>query len=198
MLLALLAQINVDVSDAYFYRHFLGQSFEHLIEKVKQDFDVVIDDVFRLRYREALLETFSKDLTVTNGLFNLLAKLTLPCCVATSSSPARVTHSLGVVGLDSFFKDRVVTASEVENGKPSPDIFLHAAKKHGVDPENCLVIEDSNAGITAGLAANMEVVRYAGASHTINTEYNDQHRGITTIRDWLELLDTFPVLTKAA
>ena len=57
------------------------------------------------------------------------------------------------------------TASEVAHGKPAPDLFLLAAEKHGVAPERCLVIEDSENGIKAGLAAGMEVYRFIGGSH---------------------------------
>jgi FGGY-family pentulose kinase len=53
----------------------------------------------------------------------------------------------------------------VRNGKPAPDLFLHAAREMGVPPENCLVVEDSPAGIMAARAAGMRVVAYLGGGH---------------------------------
>jgi beta-phosphoglucomutase-like phosphatase (HAD superfamily) len=53
----------------------------------------------------------------------------------------------------------------VERGKPAPDLFLHAAKQHGVRPERCLVIEDSLSGVVAALAADMAVIGFVGGSH---------------------------------
>jgi len=49
----------------------------------------------------------------------------------------------------------------VENGKPAPDLYLTAAKALNVEPKDCLVIEDSVAGITAGKAAGMRVLAFS-------------------------------------
>ncbi|MDN3720651.1 HAD-IA family hydrolase [Roseibium salinum] len=53
----------------------------------------------------------------------------------------------------------------MSHGKPAPDLFLLAAEKHGVDPARCLVIEDSENGIRAALAAGMQVWRFIGGAH---------------------------------
>lgn len=54
--------------------------------------------------------------------------------------------------------DAIVTSEDVEHGKPAPDIFLQAAHRLGVTPENCLVFEDAPLGVEAALAAGMWVV----------------------------------------
>ena len=54
--------------------------------------------------------------------------------------------------------DVIVGGKDVENGKPAPDIFLLAAQKLGVNPEDCFVIEDSENGIRAGAAAGMKCI----------------------------------------
>ena len=59
-------------------------------------------------------------------------------------------------GIRSLFSV-VVTGDEVQQGKPHPDIYLRTAKKLGISPEACLVVEDALAGIAAGKAANMRV-----------------------------------------
>jgi HAD superfamily hydrolase (TIGR01509 family) len=56
------------------------------------------------------------------------------------------------------YLNQVTTGDEVENGKPAPDIYLKAAQKLGVAPENCLVVEDALAGVQAGKSAGMKVV----------------------------------------
>ena len=72
----------------------------------------------------------------------------------------------------------VVTSSEVEHGKPAPDIFLRSAELLRVPPESCWVIEDSKPGIAAGLAAGMQVIAIANthpatelsrATHVVRT-----------------------------
>jgi beta-phosphoglucomutase-like phosphatase (HAD superfamily) len=63
-----------------------------------------------------------------------------------------------------FFKF-VFSASDVSNGKPAPDLFLHAAARMGVQPIDCIVVEDSAAGVTAATAAGMTAIGFVGASH---------------------------------
>ena len=91
--------------------------------------------------------------------------ISVPFCVATSSSPRRVELSLALVGLSTLIGDKVFTSTLVKRGKPAPDLFLYAAEKMGARPERTLVIEDSLTGIGAGLAAGMTVWRFVGGSH---------------------------------
>lgn len=76
--------------------------------------------------------------------------------IATSNSRALVENVIKVHGLFGSF-DCIVTACDVEKGKPAPDVYLEAAKKCGVRPEKCLVFEDIIPGIMAGKAAGMKV-----------------------------------------
>jgi beta-phosphoglucomutase-like phosphatase (HAD superfamily) len=87
--------------------------------------------------------------------------------------------TLGATGLLPRFRARMFSATEVAHGKPAPDIFLYAAGRCGVDPSRCAVIEDSPAGVAAGVAAGMTVYAYcaftpeqrlleAGAHYTFN------------------------------
>jgi HAD superfamily hydrolase (TIGR01509 family) len=87
-----------------------------------------------------------------------------PKCVASSSPPERIRASLETTGLARFFKF-VFSASDVPNGKPAPDLFLHAAARMGVQPADCIVVEDSAAGVTAATAADMTAIGFVGASH---------------------------------
>jgi HAD superfamily hydrolase (TIGR01509 family) len=85
-------------------------------------------------------------------------------CVASSSARDRVRASLEMTGLARFF-DSVFCATEVPNGKPAPDLFLCAASRMGVEPRECVVVEDSPAGITAATAAGMTAIGFVGGSH---------------------------------
>ena len=67
-----------------------------------------------------------------------------------------------MTGLDQFFTaDRTFSAYDINVWKPRPDLFLYAAEQLSVDPAACVVIEDSLAGIEAGLAAGMQVIGYS-------------------------------------
>jgi HAD superfamily hydrolase (TIGR01509 family) len=81
----------------------------------------------------------------------------MPLAVASGGSRHVVEKTLKLLGCSDWF-DEVVTADDVANGKPSPDIFLKAAKLLGVAPERCLVIEDAPPGVMAAQAAGMQVI----------------------------------------
>ncbi len=99
------------------------------------------------------------------GVHGTLEVLEVPVCVASSAGLEYLGIALEKVDLYRFFEPHVFSAEQVERGKPAPDIFLHAAAEMGVAPADCLVIEDSVAGVTAARAAAMRVFGFAGASH---------------------------------
>ncbi len=84
----------------------------------------------------------------------------VPVCVASSGSHEKMSITLGGTGLLPLFNDHAFSATQVKHGKPAPDLFLFASSLMGVEPSECLVIEDSYAGVTAALAAGMQVLGY--------------------------------------
>lgn len=96
---------------------------------------------------------------VKTGVIELLEWLTskdIPLAVATSTHRALALTKLKLAGLDKYF-EHVSTGCEVKQGKPDPEIFLLAAKRLDVDPQQCLAFEDSSNGVRAAIAANMQV-----------------------------------------
>jgi HAD superfamily hydrolase (TIGR01509 family) len=74
--------------------------------------------------------------------------------VATSGIPSVLNKAMAHAGLSDFF-DAVVTAADVEHGKPAPDTFFEAARRIGVEPQYCQVFEDSDAGLEGARRAGM-------------------------------------------
>ena len=70
-----------------------------------------------------------------------------------------------MTGLLRFFEPNLFSASDVPRGKPAPDLFLYAAAKMKAAPSDCIVVEDSPAGIAAATAAGMVSVGFVGGSH---------------------------------
>lgn len=164
MLVAELARLGIAIDLPYVSRHFLGRSYPTVMRQIEAEFGVRLPDRFEQEYRARLLAAFERDLRVMPGVREVIANLGVPYCVATSSSPERVRQSLHITGLKDICT-QVFTASEVANGKPAPDLFLHAAARMGMAPEECLVIEDSENGVRAARAAGMRVWRFTGGSH---------------------------------
>jgi len=169
VLIEQLAVLGAKIDMAFVQKYFLGCQFSTVAAKINSLLSIVLPEEFEVQYRKQLLVEFERNLTVTDGIKTILTQLNVPCCIATSSSLPRTTKALAVVGLTDVFAENVFTTSEVKNGKPAPDLFLHAAKSMGVAPEHCLVIEDSFFGVSAAIAANMPVIHYVGGGHIVDS-----------------------------
>ncbi len=165
VLVGQLAVIGIAMEAAFVQENFLGRSFPTVAAEIRRLSGLVLPEGFESGYRKELLERFETELRCTVGLEEVLSRLACPCCVATSSSPARAERTLALAGLTERFGPYVFTASEVARGKPAPDLFLHAAAEMGARPDRVLVVEDSLPGVLAARAAGMQVLVYAGASH---------------------------------
>ena len=165
VLMAMMTEEGFPLSEEAFRADFLGRSFAGAALRAKERFGRPLPEDFEARYRDRLFAKLAAELKPMAGVSQVLAALRVPFCLATSSSPRRLALSLGASGLAPFFEGRCFTASDVQRGKPAPDLFLHAAGKMGAEPARCLVIEDSELGVRAGLAAGMEVWHFAGGCH---------------------------------
>jgi HAD superfamily hydrolase (TIGR01509 family) len=143
----------------------VGKSATTLGAAVEQEFGRPLPPDFVERMRARVMTAFTGELKAVDGVDRLLSTLTLPRCVASNSHIDRVRHALTATHLLSHFDPHIYTAAMVERGKPAPDLFLFAAARHGVAPDQCLVVEDSLSGVAAALAAGMPVAGFVGASH---------------------------------
>lgn len=110
-------------------------------------------------------EVFSRELEAIPGARAALEALDRPYCVASSTRLPALVDNLATCGLVDLLDGRVFSASQVKRAKPAPDVFMFAASQMGADPADCLVIEDSVAGVTAARRAGMRVVGFTGGSH---------------------------------
>jgi HAD superfamily hydrolase (TIGR01509 family) len=119
-----------------------------------------------MRTRASML--FEQELLPMPGIEELLMALPAPRCVASNSHIERVRHSLAVTKLLPLFDPHVFSASQTARGKPAPDLFLFAARELGAPPDECVVVEDSPAGVEAAVAAGMPVVGFCGGTHCLD------------------------------
>jgi HAD superfamily hydrolase (TIGR01509 family) len=144
---------------------FAGTSMPSIMDHIARDYGVTAPEGFVATVKAETLRAFDERLKAMPGVAEAVAALTLPRCVASSSDPVRLRHSLGLTGLLPLFEGRIYSATMVARGKPAPDLFLYAARAMGVAPERCLVIEDSVPGVTAASAAGMRVAGFTGGGH---------------------------------
>ncbi|PBB18581.1 HAD family hydrolase [Mesorhizobium sp. WSM4313] len=168
---ALLGMIELaggTVSEDAAYEHFLGKSMKSVREILGQEFGLDISDRHLTAMRVDLMRKFREELKPIPGVKEVLPKLGLPCCVASSGTLERIRHALDVTGLLPLLEPHLFSATMVKRGKPAPDLFLHAASSMRTHPRKCLVIEDSPAGVAAARAAGMRVFAFTGGSHASN------------------------------
>lgn len=152
----------------YAFRHFVGIAMGDIRKLVMREQGIELPESFVSDFVEFAKDAKKEFLQPLAHALDAVEELSrdYKICVASNGEREMVLDSLRLVGLDKFFsEDRVFTKIQVPRGKPAPDLFLLAAARLGTPPENCLVIEDSVAGVTAGLAAGMTVVGFTGAAH---------------------------------
>lgn len=131
--------------------------------KDRYNLSFAVDEVVkvkRAKYFEELCAT--KDIGPIEGIPELLQRLKdnkLKIALA-SSSPLNVIEKVVTEFKIREYFDVLVTGDYVERGKPAPDIFIYAAKEIGVNPEECVVIEDSGNGVRAAKAAGMKCIAF--------------------------------------
>jgi len=165
---AALAAIGYTITEEQASRQFVGRSYASIRNDIEADWRQPLPATFEADVERRTLDSMAKLLQPINGVDDALTRLDLPRCVASSSSVDWITLGLRKTGLLHHLAPHLFSASMVENGKPAPDIFLHAAAEMGVAPHRTLVVEDSLPGVQAGAAAGAIVVGFTGGSHIMD------------------------------
>jgi HAD superfamily hydrolase (TIGR01509 family) len=117
------------------------------------------------RFERERTDAFRRELRSIPGAAEAVERVSalgIAVCVASQGKLAKTELTLGLTGMRALFgQDALFSAYSVPNGKPAPDLFLHAAASIGVEPAGCVVVEDSVAGVTAAVAAGMRAFGYA-------------------------------------
>ena len=172
-----LARINYSITIEESVKRFTGLSGINERKIIFEESGIDLpEDFFSKTCQPQILKAFEAELKpLLQGVLCALDQQNISRCVASSSPRERVIRALEITGQKRFFTDEVIfTAQQVQKGKPAPDLFLFAAEQMGYLPKDCLVIEDSPAGIEAALAANMQVIGFLGGSHAQYTWYQEK------------------------
>ena len=166
------------------FQTFVGHSSSQCMEIIEEMLGKAPPANLEQRYKEEINEALSTSVTAITGIEKALSEISIPFCVASSGSHEKMQTTLGKTNLLQHFEGKLYSTSDVNRGKPYPDIYLYAAGKMCVfDPSKCLVIEDSPLGVKGGGSAGMTVFGYtelmnenrllkAGAHHTFNDMNN--------------------------
>ena len=163
----MLAEHNVNYSRTDYVELLSGITYEEFHEKLRTDNPHLPED-FRDELDARMKAAHDEQMAVIDGVVELLQNLkenNIPFAVCSNSGATSLREKLREVGLYDSFVPHIYSRHDVENPKPAPDMYELAARIHGVDPKNCIVVEDTITGTMAGVAAGMNVIGFVGEAH---------------------------------
>ena len=159
------ARVGIALTPEVVANHFFGRRPADMFATIEAAVRRKLPPDFASTVAAETLKSLRTELRATAHVSHALSWLRGPKCVASSSPLERVRVSLDLTGLTRFFERNLFSASDVPNGKPAPDLFLRVASRMKVAPQDCVVVEDSPAGVLAATAAGMVPIGFVGGSH---------------------------------
>jgi HAD superfamily hydrolase (TIGR01509 family) len=165
----MLAEIGWQLSREEIIERFMGRSYQHMMAEIAGFLGHPVPPEWIARWDQAYQDLLAAELEPVEGVADALDALHgagYQTCVASSSGHPQLEANLSTAQLYERLRGRIFSATEVANGKPAPDLFLHAAATMGFAPSRCVVVEDSRYGVQAGRAAGMPVLAFAAGQMT--------------------------------
>jgi HAD superfamily hydrolase (TIGR01509 family) len=153
--------LGLRYSDEDCRRSFLGHARQHALAVFERDYGRPLPPGFAIELARAIRHGLETRLQPIPGLAEALAHLPYQRHVVSNGSPDHVAFVLAMTGLAMYFKDRCHSVAQACPPKPSPQIYLQVMAALGVQPEQCLVIEDSVPGATAAVRAGIRTLGFA-------------------------------------
>lgn len=164
-----LSRLGLHYDSTAYQTRFVGLADDDYINKLASDYQArgkgLFPDEYAANVKAESAARIEAELQAIDGIKPLLQRLNASTAVASSSSVGALQKKLDLTGLHQYFSPHIYSGEQVQRGKPAPDLFLLAATRLGVTPENCVVVEDSVNGVSAGVAAGMKVWGFTGGGH---------------------------------
>lgn len=183
VLAEILASHGYKISADELIARFRGVNLTKCLEMLKHETGIELPVSFESDVRQRMSSAFKAQLQPVEGAQRLVESLKVPFCVASSGPRKKIEENLKSTNLYTHFADSIFSGYEIGSWKPDPGLFLAAASHFGVAPKDCVVIEDSFVGVSAGIAANMTVLalnatageKRLAAAHKVFASLRDIH-----------------------
>ncbi len=137
----------------------LKEAFNYAAKKLNKP---VEEEKLERIYRKRCKEEFESSLKPIKNVIAALTQIPFDKCVASNGPAFKIKSNLKICNMLHFFPENgIFSAYDIKRWKPKPDLFLYAAKSMGYKPKDCIVVEDSDHGIEAAVAAGMKVFGYS-------------------------------------
>ena len=160
-----LSKIGFAISRQGVIDRFSGMPSDAMYPMIEAELGRALPAGFGDQVKHRIVEAYRTELRAIDGVAEILGALRGPVCVASSSAPAKLALGLVETGLYELLYPHIFSTALVQRGKPHPDLFLYAAKAMGAAVSDCVVVEDSVAGVTAARRAGMRAIGFVGGSH---------------------------------
>jgi len=160
---------------------YVGTTNEYMFTDIKKNYNIgkSVEEIISYRAEIARNKIIQSNLEPIDGIIELLSDLkhkNIPAAIASSSPKDFIEVVISKFKLHDYFK-YIVSGEEVENGKPFPDVYVETAKRLGICPADCIVIEDSKNGVLAAKAAKMKCIGF----QNINSGNQDLSKADTIV-----------------
>jgi HAD superfamily hydrolase (TIGR01509 family) len=143
---------------------FIGKTLDKEIPTIEREIGRPVPSDWLLRFRQARNIALENEIQLVPGIIDTLNQLDakgIPYAVASGADSAKMQITLGKTGLLARFSHALVGSDMVAATKPAPDVYLLAAKMLKVDPKRCLVVDDTQTGVRAGVASGATVFGFS-------------------------------------
>ncbi|KXX71460.1 HAD family phosphatase [Flammeovirga sp. SJP92] len=180
----LFSAYGVEMSYDYAIKTLTGKAFDQIVEYVEEEYQITLNEDFEKQFRQKTFEAFKNDIQPIDGIKEVVSQLKIPFAVASNGPMSKMELNLKTTGLYPYFEGNMFSAYDLQAWKPDPKVFVTTAQHLGMQPSDCVVIEDSMSGVVAAQNGGFDVMVYVG--HQEEEKYTS--KGIKVFKDMKELL----------
>jgi HAD superfamily hydrolase (TIGR01509 family) len=161
ILISMTKEFGLEMTIETAIQKFNGRSLKDCFNQIENLINRKLPENFESEYRKLTFEAFKNELKPINGVEKFIDKLNISYCVASSGPVEKIVLNLTTTGLIKKFENKIYSSYQINSWKPDPEIFLFAAKEMGYEINECIVIEDSKAGIISAKKGGFKVYGFA-------------------------------------
>ena len=160
------ARYGIELSLQQMFEQYKGVKLYEIVREVlaQHNKEVPLDE-FEAAYRAETARLFDLGIEPIAGAKALVESVKVPMCVVSNGTVKKMQHTLGLTGLLPYLEGRLYSGYDINHWKPDPELMHHAAAQMQVPIEKCILVDDSEAGARAGIAAGIPVFYYCADAH---------------------------------
>src|SRR5688572_24296187 len=161
ILLSMTKEFGLQMSIEEAAINFSGKSLQDCFQQIENKINRKLPSDFEREYRQLTYSAFKTELKPIKGVREFIDNLSISYCVASSGPVEKIKANLTTTGLADKFGDNIFSSYQINSWKPEPEIFLFASRQMGYSPDECIVIEDSKAGVISAIKGGFNVYGFA-------------------------------------